>query len=292
MIYPVNSPLLYTPAKPEIPWTAPAKSKQEKGYMKRKTCSILMGLGVVALSCLCIAPATAQNSQVKEKPPMYTYVSNWQIPRAHWADFMKERDATKSILDKAMADGTIVGYGGDENLIHRADGYTHDDWWSSMSMAGLLKVLDQFYSSGQSDTPALQTATKHEDLVLVSRYYNWHPGSYQNANLQVAEYQLKADAPDDAVEMLSKTLVVPLMEKLLSDGTILEYEVDVEAVHTDAPGAFSIVWVSANPEAVDKVNAALRASMAAQPLGGPAFLSMIDYSKHRDELWRSTGTYK
>lgn len=260
--------------------------------MNRKSGSIFMGLCVVALSCLCSAPATAQNSQVKEKPPLYTYVSNWQIPRAHWADMAKDRDATKSILDKAVADGAIVGYGSDENLVHRPDGYTHDDWWSSMSMGGLLKVLNQFYTSGNSDTPALLTATKHEDEVLVSRYYNWHSGSYQNANLQVAEYQLKADAPDDAVEMLSKTLVVPLMEKLLADGTILEYEIDTQAVHTDAPGSFSIVWVSANPEAVDKVNAALRASMAAQPLGGPAFLSVIDYSKHRDELWRSMGTYK
>lgn len=128
--------------------------------------------------------------------------------------------------------------------------------------------------------------------MLVSRYYNWHSGSYQSAELQVAEYRLKADAPDDAVDTLSKTLVVPLMEKLLSDGTILEYEVDTQAVHTEAPGSFSIVWVAANPEAVDKVNAALRSAMAAQPLGGPAFLSMTDYSKHHDELWRATGVYK
>lgn len=260
--------------------------------MNRKSCSILMGLCGLALSFLCITPATAQNSQVNEKPPMYTYVSNWQIPRTHWADMAKDRDATKPILDKALSDGTIVGYGNDENLVHRADGYTHDGWWSSTSMAGLLKVLDQFYSSGNSATPALETAAKHEDEVLVSRYYNWHSGSYQNAELQVAEYRLRADAPDDAVETLSKTLVVPLMEKLLSEGTILEYEVDTQAVHTEAPGSFSIVWVAANPEGVDKVNAALRSAMAAQPLGGPAFRSMIDYSKHHDELWRAMGVYK
>jgi len=205
---------------------------------------------------------------------------------------IKFRDASKPILDKALSDGTIVGYGSDENLVHRPDGYTHDGWWSSMSMAGLLKVLDQFYTSGNSDTPALQTATKHEDAVLVSRYYNWHSGSYQNADLQVALYKLKDHAPEDAVEMLSKTLVVPLMEKLLADGTIVEYEIDTEAVHTDAPGIFDIVWIAANPEAVDKVNAALKSAMAAQPLGGPAFLSMIDYSKHRDELWRGMGVYK
>jgi len=82
------------------------------------------------------------------------------------------------------------------------------------------------------------------------------------------------------------------MEKLLADGTIVEYEVDTQAIHTDEPGIFAIVWIPANNAAVDKVHAALMAAEAAQPLGGPAFLSMIDYSKHRDELWRGTGVYK
>jgi hypothetical protein len=36
---------------------------------------------------------------------------------------------------KALADGTIVGYGNDEDLVHQAYGETHDNWWSAMSMA-------------------------------------------------------------------------------------------------------------------------------------------------------------
>lgn len=260
--------------------------------MNRKSLSIFMGLCALAFASLCTLQVSAQNSEVKEKPPMYTYLANWQIPRAHWADMAKSVDVDKPILDKALADGTIVGYGNDENFVHQPDGYTHDDWWSSTSMAGLLNVLDQMYSSGNADTPALETATKHEDEVLVSRYYNWHSGSYKNAPVQVAYYQLKADAPDDAVEVLSKSLVVPLMEKLLADGAIVEYEIDTQAIHTEAPGSFDIVWVAANNEGLDKVNAALREAIKAQPLGSPAFLSMIDFSKHRDELWRGVGTFK
>jgi len=260
--------------------------------MNRRSCSIFAGLCALALSSLCTLPANAQNSEVKAKPPMYSYVANWQIPRAHWGEMAKSSDADKAILDKALADGTIVAYGNDENYVHTPDGYTHDDWWSSMSMAGLLNVLDQFYSSGNVDSPALEAATKHSDEIVVSRYYNWHSGSYKDAPLSVAIYQLKPDAPDDAVEMLSKTLVVPLMEKLLADGTIAEYEIDTQAIHTDEPGIFAIVWIPVNNAAVDKVNAALRTAMAEQPLGGPAFLSMIDYSKHRDELWRGSGVYK
>jgi hypothetical protein len=58
----------------------------------------------------------------------------------------------------------------------------------------------------------------------------------------VASYKLKGDAPDNAIETLSKQLVVPLLEKMLADGTILEYEVDTIAVHTEAPGNFWITW--------------------------------------------------
>ena len=260
--------------------------------MNRRSCSIFAALCALALSSLCILPASAQNAEVKEKPPMYSYLSNWQIPRAHWGDMVKSDDADRPILDKALADGTIIGYGSDVNLVHRPEGYTHDDWWSSMSMAGLLKVLDQMYSSGNADLPVLEASTKHEDQVLTSRYYNWHSGSYKNAFVQVAFYQLKEHAPDDAVEFLSKNLIAPFLEKLLADGTIVEYEIDTEAIHTDAPGGFAIVWVSTNAEAVDKGNAGLRETMKAQPLGSPAFLSMIDFSKHRDELWRGNGVFK
>jgi len=72
----------------------------------------------------------------------------------------------------------------------------------------------------------------------------------------------------------------------------VEYEIDTQAVHTNTPGAFGIVWVGANNASVDKANAALRAAIKAQPLGTPAFISMIDFSKHRDELWRGSGVYK
>lgn len=260
--------------------------------MTNKSSKIFVGLCVLAFASLCTVPLNAQNSEVKEKPPMYSYVANWQIPRAHWADMPQEEAANKPILDKALADGTIIGYGNDMNLVHQPEGYTHDDWWASMSMAGLLNVLDQFYAANQVATPALDTASRHEDFILVSRYYNWHPGAYKNALVQVAQYSLKPGAPDDAVDMLSKNLIVPLMESLISDGTILEYEVDEQAIHTYSPNTFWIVWVSPSSDGADKVSAALRKSISAHPLSTPAFLSVVDFTQHRDELWRGMGVYK
>src|SRR5215469_15888123 len=102
--------------------------------MNRKMGRILAVLCALAMVAVLALPAAAQTSEVKEKPPMYTYVGNWAIPRAQWAEMAKNTASDQATLEKAMAAGTIVGYGNDVNLVHQADGETHDDWWSAMSM--------------------------------------------------------------------------------------------------------------------------------------------------------------
>jgi len=234
----------------------------------------------------------AQDPEVKEKPPMYTYVGNWVMPRARWDDLEKQRASTDKILDKALSGGTLVGYGDDTTVIHTEDGSTHDNWWSSMSMAGLMKVLEDLRAAGNVTAPILANATKHWDAVYVSHYYNWHSGSRRGAYTHFSSYKLKADAPDDAVDTLSKSFVVPLMERLLADGTLVEYEVDEESIHTHAPGTFYLAYICASADGLDKVNAALGAALKASPFAGPAFGSMVDFSGHRDELDRTDAVYK
>jgi hypothetical protein len=222
---------------------------------------------------------------------MYSYVSNWQIPRAHWAE-MNADSGDKAIMEKAFADGTLVGYGSDQNMVHTPDGWTHDNWFSSMSQAGLYGVLKQLYTSGTGTTNVLETATKHWDLVLMSRYYGWTPGSYKGGFVSVSEYKLKKNAPDDALSAISGEVVAPLLEKLLADGTIVEYEIDTMAVHTEAPGTFMIVTVSKDPASIDKIDAAIMAAIKAHPIEGIAFDSLVDMSAHRDEMGLGNGVFK
>jgi hypothetical protein len=94
------------------------------------------------------------------------------------------------------------------------------------------------------------------------------------------------------VETLSKGFIVPLLEKMLANGSIQEYEVDEEAVHTQAPGTFWVFYIATTAEGVDKVNAALGEALKASPLTGPAIGSMVDFAPHRDELARTDGMYK
>lgn len=282
---------LYTSVGRAFPKTMQLNHNR-RHWMHKQMRSVWAGVCGLGMLTLCVVPSSAQMAEIKEKPPLYSYIANWQIPRAQWAEIDKANATDEAILGKALADGTIVGYGNDENLVHQPDGETHDDWWAATSMAGLMKVLDQFSTSGTAASPVLASATKHWDSILVSRYYNWHSGSWKGGYVSVASYTLKADAPDDAVDLLSKQLVAPLLEKMLADGTIREYEVDSQAIHTVAPGKFWIVYAASSAEGLDKVNAAIRDTLKEHPLSIPAFDSMVEYSAHRDELLRGNGVYK
>lgn len=259
--------------------------------MNRKLCWMFAVVCTLALVAASAAPACAQD-EPKEKPPMYSYVAFWNLPRAQWADMEKSNADEAKILEKAVADGAIVGFGSDLTLVHTADGMTHDNWWSGMSLAAVLNTLEKFYKSGTPTSPVLASATKHGDGIFVSRYYNWRPGSYKNAYTRVGMYKLKPDAPQHALETLSKSYIVPMLEKLLADGAIVEYEIDTEAIHTEAPGTFWIDVISPNAEGLDKLTAALMNLSKTNPISSAAFESMVDSAVHRDNLSTSTVTYK
>lgn len=252
-----------------------------------------VGAGLCGLASLLVAaiPGAAQTQEIKAKPAMYSYVANWQFPRANWPDAMKALEPVNDIMQKAQADGMIVAYGNDVNLVHQPDVETHDNWWSSMSLAGLVKTLDQLHASGNAASPAMNAA-KHWDEVFVSRYYNWKAGSTKGGYTHVGVYKLKADAPDDALENISGHMVAPLLEKLLADGTIVEYEIDTLAIHTSAPGTFFIVYITPTPEGLDTVQAAVREAGKATPLNSQAFGAVVDDSGHRDGLYKTDCNYK
>jgi hypothetical protein len=260
--------------------------------MKAILVRAVASLCVVAALGVWAASASAQTAEVKEKPKLYTYVANWVIPRARFDDMEKASTANQKILDSAVASGTILGYGDGTILVHQVEGATHNNWWIASSEAGLLNVLDQLHQSKTGAPAVLASATKHWDNLYVSRFYGWHPGIVKGGYVHGASYKLKADAPNDAVDTVSKAFIVPLFEKLMSDGTVQAYQVAEENVHTADPALFFIFYITSNAEGLDKVNAALSAALGANPLAGPAFGSMVDFTAHRDELGRANASLK
>lgn len=257
-------------------------------YWNVKT--LFLGLCGLSTAAALAIPANAQ--EVKPKPPMYAYVAQWQVPRDKWPDMEKTSASLTSVLEKGTADGSLVGYGHDESLVHSADGATHDNWWMANSMAGLVKVLEQVRVNAGNTSSAMSLATKHWDNIYVTRYYNWKPGQYKGAYSHISLYTLKGNAPEDALDQLCQHLIVPLLEKLVADGTLLEYEVDTEAVHSGDPGTFALVYLTQSPEGLDKVQAAIRETTKAHPLAEQAFGSVTEDKGHRDYLMKGDGAYK
>jgi hypothetical protein len=62
-----------------------AGESHRRKNMKMKVWGICAGLCMLAMMAATARPAQAQD-EPKEKPPMYTYVGDWNIPRAQWAE--------------------------------------------------------------------------------------------------------------------------------------------------------------------------------------------------------------
>ena len=112
---------------------------------------------------------------------MYSYISNWAIPRARWPDMEKQAATDEKIFDKALSSGKLVAYGDDINLVHQADGETHDSFWSGMSMAALMGVLDELHKSGASTVPVLASATSPQKTLGIRIVKTENPKTFTQA---------------------------------------------------------------------------------------------------------------
>jgi hypothetical protein len=248
---------------------------------------VLCALTVVTLS----AHRASAQSQSAEKPYLYTYVSEWTVPRPMWADYLKNDAADTDIMKKAVADGTLISFGSYTVLNHQEGQPTHGTWFSASSMANILKFLEGLRTAPGATAPPL-AAAKHWDYILESRNYNAHSGTFTNGYLRVGNWRSKAGSNDPDGKIMKATMVA-MLEKLLADGALHGYQIDEENVHSADPGGFFIAIITNGPEGVDKFNAAIDEAEKNNPAGWAGFGSTIDPAGHRDFLARiSTMTHK
>jgi hypothetical protein len=196
-------------------------------------------------------------SQTESTPVVYTYVSQFQIPRANWAAYSE--DTEKSfipVVEKSLADGTILSWSTFEQVVHTPEGYTHGAAWSSTSIAGLMKVLDEVRKSGPR--PGQNAATKHEDYLMQTRMY--HAGTGTPTYLRVVCSAAKPDKPEHYTAVLKKMLV-PTFEEQLKQGAATYYGLDEQYVNTSAPSTRCLVITYPNAESIDKWATAINTTM-------------------------------
>ena len=214
----------------------------------------IAGLLLIVLAVMLVPAALPQ---MEPAPIVYTYVSQFQIPRANWAQYAEDTEKTfVPIVEKLSADGTLVGWTTFEQVVHTPDGYTHGAAWSSNTIAGLMKVLDEVRKNGPR--PAQVSATKHEDYLMQSSMY--HVGSGTPTYLRVVCQMAKTDKPGEYAAALKKYLV-PTFEEQLKKGVATFYGLDEQYVNNMAPSIRCLVIDYPNADGMDKWATAVNATL-------------------------------
>jgi hypothetical protein len=219
------------------------------------------------------------------KPPVYTYISEWAVPRAEWADMVKLDDQDKPLLDKLVADGTLTSYGAYTNLIHQEGEPTHGTWLTATSEGNILKALEAIYAQPGTTTARVQADSKHWDYFMVSRMYNQRSGKSDAGYLGGDVWQVKPGQMR-AYNDLAKTELVPVLEKLIADGTLTAYGMATEDFHTAKLGQVTFYFTTPDAASFDKAGKAIDDAFDKNPALIGALQSMTDREGHRDFLDR------
>jgi hypothetical protein len=250
--------------------------------MKGRTIWSVSFLSVVGL--IGVVPSRAQTSD-QSKPPVYTYISEWAVPRAQWAEMVKVDEQDRPLMEKLISDGTITGYGAFTNIIHQEGEPTHGTWFSATSEGNLLKALEAVYAQPGSTTAPVEGAAKHWDYMVVSHVYNQRPGKSEGGYLAGDHWDVKPGQMRAYMDLVKSSLV-PVFEKMLADGTVTAYGIDTEDFHTGKLGRVTFYFTTPDAAAFDKASKVMDEAFDKNPALNSAFLSMVDREGHRDFLDR------
>ena len=253
--------------------------------MNRRRIGVLVGLMLVALAVVSSPIALSQMEQ--GQPVVYTYVSQFQVPRANWAQYSENAEKTfVPLAEKMVADGTILSYSTFETVVHTPEGYTHGAAWSSNSLAGLTKVLDELRKGGPQ--PGQIAATKHEDLLLQTSMYAMGSGGGAPAYLRVVCQNAKPDKPEAYTAALKKYLW-PMFDDQIKKGVASYVGLDSQYVNNEAPSLRCLVVTYPNAENMDKWAAAVNATLGKMSAADrEAFFGTTVADSRRDFMARIT----
>jgi hypothetical protein len=245
---------------------------------------------LVVLCALALTPVVANRAVVQaqnaEKAPLYTYVSEWTVPRAMWGDYLKNEAEDNELLKKAVADGSLIAYGSFTVLNHQEGLPTHGTWFSAGSMSGILKFLEALRTTPGA-TSAPLAAAKHWDYIMESRNYAAHSGTFTNGYLRVGSWHPRAGASDPDSKIMKATMGA-LCEKLMADGALHAYQIDEEAIHSTDPGTLFFALITNGPEGLDKFNTYVEEAEKSNPAAWAGFGTTVDDKGHTDMLARVT----
>src|ERR1700674_4310978 len=214
----------------------------------------IAGLLVIVLAVILVPAALPQ---MEPTPIVYTFVSQFDVPRAQWAAYSDDTEKSfVPVADKMTADGTILSWSTFEYVVHTPDGFTHGAAWSSNSIAGLMKVLDEVRKAGPR--PGQIAATKHEDYLLQTSMYR--AGSGTPTYLRVVCQMAKADKPGEYAAAIKKYLA-PTFDEKIKKGAATYYGLDEQYVNNSPQSLRCLVINYPNADGMDKWATAVNATL-------------------------------
>ncbi len=236
-----------------------------------------IAVSLVVVSVLLLAlPAMAQEA------PVYTFVAHWNVPRAQWAEFTAfGEESVRPVLERMLANGTIVSWGLSTTVVHRENGTTHETWWAATSIAGIERAREELRKLPSS---AVLAGAKHHDHLSESLIHRGSTTDTTSGYLYISVYKVRPGRGQDWLRLWEKYFK-PTYDELLDNGTILSYEVSSDHVHTDDPRTRIVVHIVPSADAEDKVNAALTAVFEKDRTAIIAAFSAVSIrSEHRDHF--------
>lgn len=202
---------------------------------------------------------------------VYSRVELWQVDRAQWGAFVDMFEKyDKKIMEKLFADGLIVEWGMDADLLHEPDGYTHATYYSAMSMGGLAKAMNAYMEAWKEmagdqvdalDAEFAGMITKHRDLMLVSDQWS-KDAAFENGYWHSQSVKIVRTSDKDFHSYWNNRSK-PVFEKLLANGDIVAFGLSTEEIVTHEPGWHTSWYVTATADGIDAVDAAFDADWGA-----------------------------
>ena len=238
-----------------------------------------IAVSFVVVSVLLLAlPAMAQEA------PVYTYVAHWNVPRVQWAEFTAfGEESVRPVLERLLANGTIVSWGISTTIVHEQGGTTHEVYWAASSIAGIERAREELVKVSPS---AVVADAKHHDHLLQSLIHRGSTTDTTSGYLDISVWKVRPGR-GRAWRAVWEKYFKPTYDELLANGTILAYGISFQYVHTVDP-RYRYVWsIAPSADAVDKVNEAYTAVFEKEaPAIFAAFASVAVRSEHRDYFRR------
>ncbi len=247
-------------------------------------------LSVLAGLLLAAGSTFAQTAQ----PRPITSVALFKVTPDKMGNFMEVMKIFPPALDKLLADGAITGYGVDADVLHTG-GPNVAFWISGTGFASVdisEKAIEEAMKANPDKMKLGWSATdfaSHRDLIV--RSVEGKMGTVPAGTLPYTDFDEEKIKPGKfgVAMMLFRHFEKPVLDKLVDDGVIYGYSLDVEAVHTTEPNRCWFLTVLPNLAAKDKVRAAMMAAREKLPESDRQALDEIekdvfDFTAHRDSI--------